>query len=195
MPITTQRKTFVFLHDQYADWELGFILPELLQNKKSVTTFGLNPSPVRSMGGLLVTPDSSIEQVKLVDAEALILPGGMFWKSFSSPALDKLVKEARRLDLIVGAICDATGYLAQLGILDKVDHSSNGLEFLQERAPNYRGHAFYKNTPATRSGKLVTADGYGAMDFCMKLAELYGIYTPEIREQWLRANKSGKWQD
>lgn len=187
--------TFVFLHDGYADWELAFLLPELIGAQRSVRTFALSDRPVRSMGGLLVTPDISIEQVDLESAEGVIIPGGTFWKTFKNQALATLVTEARARNLILGAICDATGYLAQLGLLDEVKHSSASREFLRERAPNYKGSDLYQDTPATRDGKLVSADGYGAVDFAAKLFELYEIDSPETIEKWYHANKTGKWRE
>ena len=50
---TYSMSVYVFLNNDYADWELGYLLPELVmapdspkyqKNRKSITTFGLPPS-------------------------------------------------------------------------------------------------------------------------------------------------------
>src|SRR5688572_28475270 len=125
---------FVFVHDDHADWELGYLLPELRspavspqieKQPRRVATFGIDGAPIVSMGGLRITPDLSLSAVVADEVEALVLPGGTFWRSFRDERLDALVLAARRRRALVAGICGATGYLARLGLLDSVAHTSN----------------------------------------------------------------------
>jgi len=190
---------YVFLHDGYADWELGYLLPELRsptpapsipKRVRSVVTFGLTRAPVESLGGLRVTPQASLGDVAS-EMEALVLPGGTFWEGFKSADLDALVLRAAK-DGLVGAICAATGYLGSLGLLDDVAHSSNSLAFLHARAPSYRGSGFFRPDLATRAGHLVTASGLGAVEFTYQLLLALEVYPPAVCEVWYRAFRHGE---
>ncbi len=192
---------YAFLHEGYSDWELGYILPELRtpppaptieKTLKQVTSFGLTTNSVLSMGGLRVTPDVTLADVDLENLEALILPGGTFWNGFEDASLDALVAEVSKANRVIGAICAATGYLAGLGLLDDVDHTSNACAFLKQRAPNYQGQSRYKEELAVDGGNLVTASGLGAVDFAHKLLLKLKVYPPAFADVWLRAFKYGE---
>jgi putative intracellular protease/amidase len=196
---TTEREmaVYVFLNDEYADWELGFLLPELVcppdpgtqKNVRQVVTFGLTNQPLRSMGALKVSPETTLDQVNADDVEALILPGGLFWEKFSHSRLDDLVKALAKRGTPVAGICAATGYLARTGLLDDVEHTSNSLAFIKWFAPSYRGEALYQNVPAVSHRGIVTASGLAAVDFTHKVLELLQVYEPRALELWYRAFK------
>jgi putative intracellular protease/amidase len=191
----------VFLHDTYADWELGYILSELVspaalpgitKKRREVVTFGLSDAAVTSMGTLRVTPSTTIDRVDPDRAEALILPGGLFWSELADERLDALVGRLARRGAPVAAICAATGYLARLGLLDAVRHTSNSVSFLKERAPDYRGDDHYVAQPAVRDGGLVTASGLGAVEFTVEILRALDVYPPEVCDVWYRAFKHGE---
>lgn len=192
---------YVFLHDGYADWELGYILPELrtpaalpqvTKRTRRVVTFGIDVAPVESIGGLSVTPQRRLYDIALDDIEALILPGGTFWTELAHEPLDTLVKAVAARGAVIGAICAATGYLASLGLLDAVIHTSNTLEFLKNRAPRYRGAQSYRDELAVSHRNFVTASGLGAVDFTDKLLRALEVYPPEVCDIWYRAFKYGE---
>ncbi len=192
---------FVFLHDGYADWELGYLLPELQtpsptpgveKRCRSVVTFGLGSGAVTSLGGLVVQPQRCLRDVRPAEIDALILPGGIFWETFKEPPLDALVRETAACGAVLGAICAATGYLAQLGLLDDLRHSSNSLDFLRQRAPAYRGECLFQPDLATADRGLVTASGLGAVDFTYRLLLALEVYPREVCGVWLDAFKHGQ---
>jgi putative intracellular protease/amidase len=192
---------YVFLHDDYSDWELGYLLPELRtpptspqieKRPRQVVTFGLNDAAVTSSGGLRVTPDAALASIELDDVDALVLPGGTFWKSFESDALATLVRKVRATDRLTGAICAATGFVARLGLLDDVPHTSNSCGFLKQRAPDYAGQPAYKKRLAVREDNLVTASGLGAIDFTYELLRALDVYPQRVLDVWLRAFKHGE---
>ena len=93
-----------------------------------------------------------------------------------------LVEQALARQIVVGAICDASAFLGAHGFLNDVDHTSNGLAYLQNRAGSaYGGAARYRNVPSVRDGNLVTANGVGFVDFtCNMLAALNATQAGEI---------------
>jgi putative intracellular protease/amidase len=191
---------YVFLNEPYADWELGYLLPELIEppdpgfrkNVREVVTFGLTDRPVKSMGGLKVSPDTTIDRVAESEIEALILPGGMFWEKFSDSRLDGLVRNLANRGTLVGAICAATGYLGRIGLLDDVEHTSNSLAFMKAFAPGYKGEVFYQNVPAVAQRQIVTASGLAPVDFTQKILGALEVYEPDVLGMWYRAFKYGE---
>ncbi len=191
----------VFLHEGYADWELGYLLwelrspsnvPEIVKRPREVVTFGLSGESLRSCGGLLVTPDTSIGAVDAGSTEALILPGGLFWRTLEEPRLDRLVRAVREAGGLVCGVCAGSGYLARLGLLDDVAHTSNSLAFLKERAPGYAGAERYRDEAAVADGGIVTASGLDAVDFTAAILRELEVYEPDVVDVWWRAFKLGE---
>lgn len=56
-------KAYVFLHNDYADWEIGNLLPELNRKGNDIHVFGLTSNEITSGGGLKVRPEYGIERV------------------------------------------------------------------------------------------------------------------------------------
>jgi putative intracellular protease/amidase len=182
---------FVFLNDNYADWEIGYVLPELVRTGHKVTTFGVTGNPVRSMGSLVVKPDLALTDVESSAPDALILPGGLHWKDFENTAVDSLIKAVHAQGRLVAGICAASGYLGRLGLLDTVAHTSNSPQFLKERAPKYTGEKLYRNELAVSDRKIISASGLGAIDFTYLIMRDLEIDTAENCSMWFRAFKHG----
>jgi putative intracellular protease/amidase len=185
-------KTYVFLNDRYADWEIGYVLPELHRNGKEIHTFGLSKAQITSGGSLRVIPEMSLDEVRINRGDLLLLCGGWFWKEFESSRLDYLVRSARKDGAVVAGICAASGYMAKIGLLDDVKHTSNSVEFLLERAPEYKGEDHYKKDMAVCDQDIITAGGLGAIDFTYEILKRLEVYTPEECKQWYRAFKFGE---
>jgi putative intracellular protease/amidase len=185
-------KTFVFLHEPYADWEIGYILPQLRRNKKEVHIFGLTKNTITSGGGLCVTPELAMNEVRISRGDLLILCGGWFWADFVNPEFDELVRAAHKNGAVVAGICAASAYLGQIGLLDNVQHTSNSLEFLRQRAPQYTGKELYKNQLAVFDKDILTASGIGAVEFTYELLKRFAIFGEKDCLDWYRAFKFGE---
>ena len=194
---------YVLIHEGYADWELGYVLaelqsppvaPEIPKNRREVVTFGLRGGgePQRSMGGLAVTPQVGIDDIPVESVEALILPGGTFWGDLADERLDTLVRAVRGADKPIAAICAATGYLARLGLLEEVAHTSNGAAYLAEVAPDYGGAEHYQEALAVRAEGIITASGLAAVEFTHEVLSALEVYPAPVQEGWFRAFKYGE---
>lgn len=183
----TRKEVLFVLIEEYADWEFALLAPGLRRGfgiwepQYDVRTVAADAGPVMSIGGVRCLPDYTFETIP-DDYAALVLVGGMNWWGEEARRVVRLVEQALARQIVVGAICDASAFLGAHGFLNDVDHTSNGLAYLQNRAGSaYSGAARYRNVPSVRDGNLVTANGVGFVDFtCNMLAALNATQAGEI---------------
>lgn len=183
----TRKEVLFVLIEEYADWEFALLAPGLRRGfgiwapQYYVRTVAADAGPVMSIGGVRCLPDYTFETIP-DDYAALVLVGGMNWWGEEARRVVPLVEQAQARQIVVGAICDASAFLGAHGFLNDVDHTSNGLAYLQNRAgPAYSGAARYRSVPSVRDGNLVTANGVGFVDFtCNMLAALNATQAGEI---------------
>ena len=187
MSMDTRKEVLFVLIQEYADWEFALLAPGLRRGfgvwepRYEVRTVAADEGPVRSIGGVRCLPDYTFETIP-DDYAALVLVGGMNWWGEEARRVVPLVEQAQARQIVVGAICDASAFLGAHGFLNDVDHTSNGLTYLQSRAGSaYSGAARYRNEPSVRDGNLVTANGVGFVDFtCNMLSALKAARQQEI---------------
>ena len=192
---------FVLLND-FADWEGAYIAPILnlgiepgSESKYTVKTISVTKDPVISCGGFKVLPDYSINDIP-TDYAGIILVGGMSWFTPEAEAIVPLVKEAMEKKKLVAGICNASVFLGMHGFLNEVSHTSNGLEYLKMYAgTGYTGESHYLNEPSIRSGNIVTANGFSALEFCREILYALEADTPKKIERSYRMHKTGVWED
>ncbi|MBX4775416.1 glutamine amidotransferase [Klebsiella sp. CVUAS 10191.3] len=183
----TRKEVLFVLIEEYADWEFALLAPGLRRGfgiwepQYDVRTVAADAGPVMSIGGVRCLPDYTFETIP-DDYAALVLVGSMNWWGEEARRVVPLVEQAQARQIVVGAICDASAFLGAHGFLNDVDHTSNGLAYLQNRAgPAYSGAARYRSVPSVRDGNLVTANGVGFVDFtCNMLAALNATQAGEI---------------
>lgn len=166
-------KTVLFvLLDNFADWEAAFLAPALRggvmpghDGHFNVSYAAPGGRPVRSIGGLHVTPDRDLSALP-DDCAGVILVGGMDWGTPAAAEVAPLVREALSRGLLVGAICNACCFLAAQGLLNEVRHTGNMVAMLREwGGENYTGEARFEERQAVRDGNIVTANGSGYHEF------------------------------
>ncbi len=188
-----EKYVYLYVLDTMADWEIGYLTAELNTGRYfrkgaeplRVVTIGADLSPVKTMGGLRVIPDLTIEEFRTdrENSSALILPGGDTWfDPVHRPILD-LAREFLDRKLIVGAICGATAGLAGAGLLDSAPHTSNYPDFLK-LCPQYQGEAYYSYEPAVDAGGLITASGIAPLEFSRLVIKALDVFKPETLDAW-----------
>ncbi|BAH76675.1 DJ-1/PfpI family protein [Solidesulfovibrio magneticus] len=189
------KKAYVLLFDGYADWEIGYVLAELRRiGNLPVATVGFTDAPVVSMGGLTVTPDTTLAAVVPDDVRLFILPGGTLWEqAYPAEALHALLQALDRQAVPLAAICAATTVFAKAGVLNGKKHTSNALKYLQEHVPGYQGDKDYVDELAVTDGHVTTASGLGSVEFTRNILEALAIVTPQLRDLWYRAFKYGDY--
>lgn len=196
------RKEILFvLLDNFADWEGAYIAPSLnfsvepgRECKYVVKTVSLTKEPVASCGGFRVQPDYSIHDIP-ADYAGVILIGGTSWFNPEAGLIVPLVEDAAKSGKLVAGICNASVFLGMHGFLNEVKHTSNALEYIKAFAgAGYTGECRYVDQPAVRDGKIVTANGFSALEFAREILYALEADTPKMIEKHYRMNKTGVWE-
>jgi putative intracellular protease/amidase len=199
----TNKSAYLYAFEGMSDWEYGYLAAELNSgryfarrgNRLELLTVARGSEPVRTMGGLRVLPDLSLEDFDESRCALLILPGGYSWLE---PGHESILEKTRSLlesGTPVAAICGATIALARAGLLDEREHTSNDLAFLKSVCPEYRSEALYRHEPAEAGKGLVTAAGIAPLEFAHRALELLGVFSTATLEAWLALNEKRSEDD
>ncbi len=187
---------YLFLFDTLSDWEIGYVAaginnPMMQANpgKHQLKTFSINGKPVRTIGGLLITPDLSLNEVAYSDAEMLILPGGTSWEEGGNQEVALLAKKFHENQIKVAAICGATLGLAKIGLLDSLKHTSNSKDYLLNS--QYQGAEYYVDVLSVSDKGVITAFGTASLEFAREIFKELNLYTTEALEAWYKLFKTG----
>lgn len=189
------KKTILFvILQQYADWEAAYIssaVSMLGQGKYEIKTVSLSKDAVLSIGGFKVLPDYDVTSVP-DDYEALILIGGMTWRSENTQQIKKLAKDCFEKGKIIGGICDASAFLGTAGVLNDVFHTSNDLNDLKQWAGSaYTGEAKYIAKQAIRDKNVITANGTAPMEFAREILSALNVADEGKITDWYNFHKLG----
>jgi putative intracellular protease/amidase len=191
-----KKKIAVFLFDGFSDWEIAYLTPEI--NKSDLfelVYFSPSEDVVTSMGGLQVKPTKSLKDIVFEDLEMLVLPGGTAWEKGGNTEIEKLTKDMFEAGKPIAAICAATIYLGQIGLLNDLKHTSSDLNYLKGMAPEYTGENHYQNVLAVTDGHLITANGIAPIEFAREVFKTIGLYSEEAIEKWFQLFKNGVWSE
>ncbi|MGA5166310.1 MULTISPECIES: type 1 glutamine amidotransferase family protein [Streptomyces] len=183
---TNPRKTVhLGVYDTLADWETGHATAWLARSGYDIRTVGPTTGPVTSIGGLRVTPDLALDELRPEDSALLILPGADLWDSGDD--LAPFAAKARAfLDagVPVAAICGATAGLAREGLLDDRPHTSAVSFHLA--ATGYKGGEHYVDADAVTDGDLITAGPTEPVAFAREVLGRMGAFEGRRLDAWYR---------
>jgi len=181
----------VYVFDTMADWEvghaIGFINTPDYQKQPGryrIRSVGRTHDPAVTMGGLRITPELTIADLKPPDSAMLILPGGTSWDRTHED--DPAIEAARAFlnaGVPVAAICGATSGLARGGLLDDRAHTSNAKEYL-EHQQGYRGAASYREERAVTDRGVITAGSTAPVDFARAVFAALDMYEKSVLDAW-----------
>ena len=185
----------LFLFEGFSDWEVAYLTPEINKSAKhDLYTFTLDGQPVRSAGGLRVSPDHGLSAISDDKIELLVLPGGEAWEQNLLSEIAPLVAAVSQRG-IVAALCAATGFLARQGLLKDTKHTSNSREYLLSVAPAYAGREHYQDLPALTDGRIITANGTAPVEFAKEIFNALSVFPRAEVEKWFSLFKHGVWVD
>ena len=193
---------YVYVLDTLADWELGYVTAELNSGRffkkgapgASVKTAVISKRPVKTMGGLTITPDYSIDDIAVNEESVLLLPGANTWDDSAHSAVIEKAGEFLSAGALVCAICGATAALANAGLLDQRRHTSNGVGYLDMVSPRYRGQSFYVDEPSVAESNLITAGSTGALLWAKQIMERLNVFRPDTLDAWYAYFSTGEAQ-
>ncbi|NBF12146.1 type 1 glutamine amidotransferase family protein [Pseudomonas sp. Fl4BN1] len=168
-------RAITIICENFADWETALI------NATARAYYGFDcrfaapkGAPVTSMGGMRVTPDLALEEIRLDELDLLMVCGGTVWQSDQAPDISALLRAARERNIVLAGICDGTRMLAKAGVLDHVRHTSNSADNLL--AMKYAGAAHYQDVPhAVADQRVITAPGSAPVSFMAQILRTLGI--------------------
>ena len=181
----------VAVFDTLADWEIAYATAHIRRDqwqrepgRYSITTVGPTREPVTTMGGLRVTPDIALADLRPEDSAMLILAGGDLWAETSMAGFRAAARRFLAAGVPVAAICGATFGLALEGLLDERAHTSNAAEYLAYSG--YVGGDRFVAEPAVADGNLITASGVAPVHFAQAIFSRLGLYEPGVAASWFK---------
>ena len=191
-------KAYIYVLNTLADWEIGYLTAELnsgryLDKKKppvELIKIGNTTEPIKTMGGIKITPDENIDNIKFKEDDLLILPGADTWTEEENKKIIDIVSSIINEKVIIAAVCGATVALANKGILNNRKHTSNDIEVLKMFCPEYTGENFYLNQPAVTDDNLITASGIAPLEFSYEVLKRTNLMKTETLEAWYQLYKT-----
>lgn len=193
-------KVYLYILNTLADWEIGYLTAELnsgryLDKKRppvELIKIGNTTEPIKTMGGITITPDENIDNIKFEEDDLLILPGADTWTEEENKKIIDIVSSIIDEKVIIAAVCGATIALANKGILNNRKHTSNDLEVLKMFCPEYIGENFYINQPAVTDDNLITASGIAPLEFSYEILKRTNLMKTETLEAWYQLYKTNE---
>lgn len=193
---------YAYVLDTMADWELGFVMAELnsgqyFKNRGSripVKMVGLSKRPITTKGGMTILPDLTVDEITPETSAILLLPGADRWHDPEHAAVVEKAKQLLDAGGKVAAICGATTALANSGLLDDRQHTSNSLEYLTLFCPTYKGAACYKDEKIVVDGNLITTSAAGGLLLAREVMALLDLFKNETLEAWYNYFNTGDSQ-
>ena len=187
----TEATVHLAVYNTFADWEVGHVTAHINKplwhktpGRFAVRAVGATTEPVTSMGGLRVTPDIALAELRPEDSAMLILPGNDIFHTDAFTPFAAKAREFLSAGVPVAAICGATGGLAMAGLLDERPHTSNAAEFLTSLG--YRGKDFYRDELVVTDGDLITANGVAPVEFARAIMARLDVYEPSVLASWYK---------
>ena len=193
------KEILIYVEKGYADWEISHIGFQVKSSGKyDVKVVSKTKDPLVSMSGMRIIPDYSADEIFKSDIDnypMLILCGGMFWSQagFVNDTAKKLVDLFLKNNKYVGAICDATTFLAYNNYVNGVRHTGNTIENNIRSCPNYQGHSFYVNQQCVVGGNFITANGTSGLEFTREILKLLEVRPLNEIEAWYQFRKNGMY--
>lgn len=133
-----------------------------------VVSAGLDERPVRASRGVLLLPDTTLEQVMKQDFDMIVLPGGQPGTNNldADPRIHALIARMAAQGKYLAAICAAPRIFARMGLLQgrRATGFPGAIEGLQLAGVTSTGAVLEQD------GKVITSRGPGtAMDFALHL--------------------------
>jgi 4-methyl-5(b-hydroxyethyl)-thiazole monophosphate biosynthesis len=164
-------KVLVPIADGVEEIEAVTIIDVLRRAGVEVICAGLTGKPVTASRKVKLIPDKSLEEVKGVEFDMVVLPGGGdgVENLKRDPRIEAMLRGMNERQKWVTAICAAPTLLAAYGLLEGKKATSHP----SRRDQTAREEVHYQEQRVVQDGHLITSRGPGtAMEFALKLVEV-----------------------
>jgi 4-methyl-5(b-hydroxyethyl)-thiazole monophosphate biosynthesis len=167
-------KAYILVYEGFANFEIS-ILSLLLKNKFEIVTFSLDESDVLSCEGLKFSSHVLLSEVQLNQEDILIIPGGNPEALYDFDEVYNLIKDAKKSNATIAAICAGPIHLARAGILENTKYTVS----TEDVDNQYLDKANYIDQNVVIDGKIITAKGSGYAEFAVAVAKEMKILNSE----------------
>jgi putative intracellular protease/amidase len=189
---------FLYVLDTLADWEISYITAEINSGrylrknikKPNIIKVGNDLNKIKTMGGIEIIPEIDVDNMKLDGGDLILLPGADSWQSGNNQNIIEVINKNN--NITVAAICGATAALAENGILDNKNHTSNDKEYLKMVCKNYKGENLYENKPVVVDGNLITASGMAPLEFAFEVIKILNVMEDSTLIAWYNLYKTNE---
>ncbi len=168
-------KTYVFLYENFADFEIAPLLL-LLKGKSDVITFSFEKGALTSEEQLKVVVDRSLNEVSHDDVDLLVIPGGD-----PEPYIDRIdfhefLQRLNEKGSFIAAICGGPGFLAHAGLLKglRIAHG-----YSKEDAERVFARSTITDDDVVVEGNIITARGQAYAEFAVAVYKQLGLFENE----------------
>ncbi|MEG0817163.1 DJ-1/PfpI family protein [Cetobacterium sp.] len=190
----TKKNILFLLLDKWSDWEASYLsvgIQMLAAENYSIKTVAIDKKEVLSIGGFKTLCDYNLSTVP-ENYEALILIGGLSWRDHKYDEVKKIINQCLEKKRILGAICDAAGFLGTIGTLNEIKHTCNNLNNLKQWAgKNYLGEDKFIPKMAVSDNNVITANGTASLEFAREVLLSLKSIPKEVVENWYQFHKLG----
>lgn len=146
------------------------IIDLLVRAGVEVVSAGLTPGPVKAARGVVIIPDTTLDQALKRDFDMIVLPGGLPGADHlnEDPRIQALIQKMAEDGRYIAAVCAAPKVLLTAGVLAGKQATSypgslNGMD---------TSSIDYREDRVVQDGKVITSRGPGtAMAFTLTLIE------------------------
>lgn len=115
--MTPPQRVLLLVYDTFAEFEVSVLLTALRGTDHTLTTVGLDGSPVTTTGLLRVLPDVPVTEVDPAEFDALVIPGGDASHAIGHESVRQLVRAFADSGKLLAAICGGPAVLGDAGVL------------------------------------------------------------------------------
>jgi len=136
----------------------------------TVVSAGLDNEPVKASRGVMLIPDTTLDEALKQSFDMIVLPGGLPGADHlnNDPRIHQLLKDMHEQGKYAAAICAAPKVLADAGLLANKSATSYPGVLNQMQVP----HMQFIDAPVVKDGQVVTSRGPGtALDFALELIQ------------------------
>jgi 4-methyl-5(b-hydroxyethyl)-thiazole monophosphate biosynthesis len=137
---------------------------------------------VTGAGGFQTVPHVQISQVSAADYDVLIIPGGRHEALLNNSALHELIRDFKRENKVIAAICGGPVHLAAAGILEGNAYTT-AISPDDETAGHLFNWSYRSIEDVVCDNNILTATGSAYVEFAVQLYKLLGFFENEAEEQ------------
>lgn len=135
-----------------------------------VVSAGLDGASVKASRGVVITPDTTLDEALKREFDMIVLPGGLPGANHlnEDPRIQDLIKKMAAAGRYTAAICAAPRVLANVGVLSGKRATSYPGTLDKMALPDVE----YREEAVVQDGKVITSRGPGtAIEFTLTLIE------------------------